>query len=75
MAREQQIKNKTDYYVTVITTASLQKLPVIQSGNKIHHRLFRKAKLHNSVPRSAPLQFSQTYEITAHLLIILKGPF
>ena len=44
MAREEQIKNKTHYYVTVITTPSLQKLPVIQLGNKINHRLFRKAK-------------------------------
>jgi len=44
MVRQLEIKNKTDYYVTVITTPYLQELPVIQLGNKIIHRLFRKAK-------------------------------
>jgi hypothetical protein len=53
MGREQQIKNKTDYYVTIITNPSLQKLAVIQVGNKINHSLFRKTKLHNTVSRSA----------------------
>ena len=33
MATWQQIKNKTDY-VTVITTPSIEKLPVAQSGKK-----------------------------------------
>ena len=65
-----QITDKTDYYVTVITTPSLQKLPVIQLGNKIHHRLFRKTKLRYSVPSSATLQCTQTYEIIPHLLNI-----
>jgi hypothetical protein len=67
MERMKEIKNKSDYYVTVIKTPSLQKLPVIQTGNKINHRLIRKAKLHNSVPRSAPLQYIQPYELITHL--------
>jgi len=32
MARQHQIKNKTDYYVTAITTPSLHTLPLIQLG-------------------------------------------
>jgi len=62
VARQEQIKDKTDHYVTVITTPSLHKLPFIQLGNKISHRLFRKTKLHNSVPGRAPLQCTQPYE-------------
>ena len=56
MEWQKQIKNKNYYYITVITTPSLHKLQVIQLGNKIHHRLFRKTKLHNPVPMSAPLE-------------------
>lgn len=62
MARQQQITNKTLHYVNAITTLSLHKLPVIQFGNTISHRLFRKAKVHNSVSKSAPLQCTQTYD-------------
>ena len=46
MVRQLEIKNKTDYYVTVITTPYLQELPVIQLGYKIIHRLFRKSEVH-----------------------------
>ena len=65
-----QIKNKTDHYVTVITTPSLHKLAVIQLGNKINHRLFRKTKLHNSVPWRASMQCTQPYGLIPHCLNI-----
>jgi hypothetical protein len=42
MAKQQQIKNKTEYYVTVITAPSSHKLQVVQLDIKINHRLSGK---------------------------------
>jgi len=62
MARQQQIKKETYHYVTVITTPSLQKLPVNQLGNKLIHRLFRKTKLQNCSMECTTAKYSCIYE-------------
>jgi hypothetical protein len=52
MATWQQIKNKTDY-VTVITTPSIEKLPVAQSGKK------KKKNSSLSEPETSKLCFKE----------------